>query len=310
MFANFLKKTSAAFSGWVDSSAYRKQRRNEYHIDWVRILPFIGMHLAVFAVLWVGFSWVALWTAVFLYGVRIFAIGAFYHRYFSHRTFKTSRPAQFVFALLGAMAVQRGPLWWASHHRYHHAVTDTPDDPHSMKQHGFWWSHMGWFLSDKHFFADEQRVRDWRKFPELVFLDRFDMLIPLALMLVMFLFGELLAVWAPGLGTDGWQMMIWGFFVSTVAVFHVTVSINSITHYFGKRRFSTRDESRNSWWLALLTFGEGWHNNHHHYPASTRQGFYWWEFDLTYYLLKLLSFTGLVWDLKPVPSQVLAEGRG
>ncbi|HRQ64565.1 MAG TPA: acyl-CoA desaturase [Xanthomonadaceae bacterium] len=269
-------------------------------IDWPRVLPFIGMHVACFGVIWVGFSWFALWTALALYALRMFAITGFYHRYFSHRSFRTSRVAQFVFAVLGAAAVQRGPLWWAAHHRHHHRHSDTDLDPHSPR-HGFLRSHMGWFLSRASFATDERAVRDLCRYPELRLLDRFDIVVPVLLATGLYLLGAHLAQTAPHMGTDGPQLLVWGFFVSTVALFHATVTINSLAHRYGSRRFDTRDDSRNHWLLALITFGEGWHNNHHHFPGSARQGFRWWEIDLTWYLLRLLALFGIVWDLKPVP---------
>ena len=278
-------------------------------VDWARVLPFLGMHVACLAVIWVGFSWAALGVTAALYLVRMFAITGFYHRYFSHRSFKTSRAGQFVFGLLGASAVQRGPIWWAAHHRHHHVYSDKPDDVHSPVQHGFFWSHMGWFMSHKHFAADLSRVKDLLKYPELRFLDRFDIAVPILLGAGVFLLGVLLNHLAPGLGTSGGQMLVWGFFISTVLVYHATYTINSLSHVFGRQRYDTGDASRNNVWLAVITLGEGWHNNHHHYPASVRQGFYWWEFDVTFYILKLMSFFGVIWDLKPVPHAV-REGAG
>jgi len=273
-------------------------------IDWARIVPFVGMHLACLAVFWVGVSAVAVGVALALYVLRMFAITGFYHRYFSHRTFKTSRAAQFAFAVLGASAVQRGPIWWAAHHRHHHAHSDRPDDVHSPSQRGFLWSHMGWFLSRRHFAPDLGRVRDLLRYPELRWLDRFDILVPFVLALGLLLLGKWLAAAHPALGTSGGQMLVWGFFVSTVACYHGTYTINSLCHVWGRRRYATGDESRNNFWLALITLGEGWHNNHHRYPMSTRQGFYWWEVDITYYGLRLLAALGLIWDLKPVPREV------
>ncbi len=278
-------------------------------VDWIRVLPFIGIHAACLGVLWTGWSPVAVGMAVALYVLRMFAITGFYHRYFSHRTFKTSRGAQFVFALLGASAAQRGPLWWAAHHREHHQHADTAEDAHSPGEHGFLWSHMGWFLSRKNYATRLNRVRDLARFPELRWLDRNDALAPVDLGTGLFLLGVLLEVVAPGLGTNGWQMLVWGFFISTVAVYHATYTINSLAHRFGRQPYDTGDESRNSFLLALITFGEGWHNNHHRYPASARQGFRWWEVDLTYYGLRALAAMGLIWDLRPVPARILAEGR-
>jgi stearoyl-CoA desaturase (delta-9 desaturase) len=273
-------------------------------IDWARIVPFAGMHLACLGVLWVGVSPVAVGVAVALYVLRMFAITGFYHRYFSHRTFKTSRGVQFVFAVLGAAAVQRGPIWWAAHHRHHHAHSDQPEDAHSPVQRGFLWSHMGWFLSRRHFAPDWGRVRDLMRFPELRWLDRYDILVPFALAVGLLVLGRVLDAHWPGLGTSGAQMLVWGFFVSTVACYHGTYSINSLCHVWGRRRYATGDGSRNNFLLALITLGEGWHNNHHRYPMSARQGFYWWEIDLTYYGLRLLALLGLVRDLKPVPREV------
>jgi stearoyl-CoA desaturase (delta-9 desaturase) len=270
-------------------------------VEWARIIPFIAMHVVCLSVIWVGWSPVAVLVAVIGYLVRMFAITGFYHRYFSHRSFKTSRVGQFIFGLLGASAVQRGPVWWAAHHRHHHAYSDRLEDPHSPIAHGFIRSHMGWFLTRKGFAPDLRRVRDLLQFPELRWLDRFDILVPVALAVGMFGLGVLLEHVAPELGTTGWQMLVWGFFVSTVACYHGTYTINSLSHVFGKQRYRTGDASRNNFWLALITLGEGWHNNHHHYPSAARQGFYWWEIDITYYVLKVLSWLGIIWDLKPVP---------
>jgi stearoyl-CoA desaturase (Delta-9 desaturase) len=273
-------------------------------IDWTRIVPFILMHAACLGVIWVGVSAFAVGVAVALYVIRMFAITGFYHRYFSHRTFKTSRAAQFAFGLLGASAVQRGPVWWAAHHRHHHAYSDRPEDPHSPVHRGFLMSHMGWFLTRGGFRPDLRRVRDLMRFPELRWLDRFDIAVPVALAVGLLLAGNWLAANRPELGTDGGQLLVWGFFISTVVTYHATYTINSLCHVFGRRRYATRDESRNNAWLALLTLGEGWHNNHHYYPSSVRQGFYWWEVDLTWYGLKLLSWLGIIWDLKPIPAEV------
>lgn len=273
-------------------------------IDWGRSLPFLLMHVVCLAAFWTGVSPVAILAAVIAYGVRMFAITGFYHRYFSHRSFKTSRAAQFVFAVLGAAAVQRGPIWWAAHHRHHHAHSDQKDDVHSPVQHGFWRAHLGWFLNIKGFAPDYGLVKDLMRYPELRWLDRFDLVIPVLLGVAMFALGVLLEHSAPQLGTNGWQMLVWGFFISTVVCSHATYTINSLSHVFGSQRYRTGDTSRNNWLLALITLGEGWHNNHHHYPNSTRQGFYWWEYDITFYILKVLNWCGIIRDLKPVPIAV------
>lgn len=265
------------------------------------------MHLVCFAVLWVGVSPIALAMAFALYALRMFALTGFYHRYFSHKTFRTSRAVQFVFALIGAACVQRGPLWWAAHHRDHHRNADTPLDPHSPGVHGFLWSHIGWFLTPRAFRTDLDRVRDLAVYPELRWLDRYDVAVPALLAVALYATGAVLQHLAPGLRTSGAQMLIWGFFVSTVALFHATVTINSLAHRYGSRPYATRDDSRNNLWLALITFGEGWHNNHHFFPGSARQGFRWWQIDLTWYGLKLMEQLGLVYDLKPVPAWVRAK---
>lgn len=294
-----------AVVNWFDTSASVPiEGPAADRIDWLRVVPFIGLHLACFGVIWVGVSPFAVGVAAALYLLRMFAITAFYHRYFSHRAFRTSRLLQFVFGLIGASSVQRGPLWWAAHHRHHHRHADQPADLHSPVQHGFWKSHMGWFMTPRAFGVDFKAIPDLEKYPELRFLDRFDILLPVALAAGLYLLGNILEQHAPGLHTSGPQLLVWGFFVSTIVLFHATVTINSLAHVWGKRRYATRDDSRNNLLLALITLGEGWHNNHHHYPASVRQGFYWWEIDITWYTLKLMSWLGLVWDLKPVPPRI------
>ncbi|HEX8777035.1 MAG TPA: fatty acid desaturase [Rhodanobacter sp.] len=278
-------------------------------MDWIRGAPFVALHLASLPVIWVGVSPAALIVAAALYAVRMFALTGFYHRYFSHKTFRTSRAVQFVFAVIGAACVQRGPLWWAAHHRNHHRHADTALDPHSPGVHGFLWSHMGWFLTPRAFRTELDRVPDLAKYPELRWLDRYDIAVPVLLAVALYFLGVLLQHVAPQWHTSGGQMLVWGFFVSTVVLFHATVTINSLAHRFGSRRFATGDDSRNNPWLALLTFGEGWHNNHHYFPGSARQGFRWWEVDLTWYGLKLMALLGLVRDLKPVPAWVLGKAE-
>ncbi len=291
---------------WFDTNAQIElDPARADRIDWLRATPYIGLHLACLGVFWVGVSGCAVGVALALYAVRMFALTGFYHRYFAHRAFKTSRPVQFLFAALGATCVQRGPLWWAAHHRNHHRHTDTAADPHSPRQHGFWWSHSGWFLTPRGFRTDWEAIPDLRRFPELRFIDRFDLLMPVLLALAIFLLGQWLQRHVPQLGTDGPQLLVWGFFVSTVALFHATFTINSLAHRFGSRRFDTRDDSRNNLWLALLTFGEGWHNNHHFFPGAARQGFRWWEVDTTWYGLKAMAWIGLIRELKPVPAGLL-----
>jgi len=281
--------------------------KDGHHMDRVRTIPFVALHVGVFTVFWVGWSPVAVTAAVVLYVVRMFAITGFYHRFFSHRSFRTSRWMQFVFAFIGATAAQRGPLWWAANHRIHHSHSDQPADVHSPVHHGLWWSHMGWFLTHDQLSTKLKRIKDFARYPELRFLDRFDVLVPLILAVRVFLFGEWLGSAYPNLGTNGWQMLVWGFVISTVALWHGTFTINSLSHRFGSRRYATPDDSRNNLLLALLTLGEGWHNNHHQYSSSARQGFRWWEIDLTYYLLRGFELCGFIWDIRPVPAWVLNQ---
>ena len=303
-------KTAGLLRSWFDAYAVPTGGEGGDRADWARIVPFILLHLGCLLVFLTGYSAVAIGVAVFLYAARMFAITAFYHRYFSHRAFAVSRPVQFAFAFLGNMSAQRGPLWWAAHHRKHHKHSDTDRDSHSPHAHSLLWSHMGWFTTPNGFHTDLDQVRDFARYPELRFLDRFDIIAPMVLLLSLYFGGELLAAYAPALGTSGWQMVAWGFFVSTTVLFHVSCLVNSAGHRTGRRRYATDDHSRNSLWLALLTFGEGWHNNHHYYPVSARQGFYWWEVDLSYYALRGMQMVGLVRDLRPLPRAVRAgEGR-
>ncbi len=289
---------------WLDNSQTTINAQNSQHIDWWRVIPFVLLHIACLAVVWVGWSWFALAFALLSYGLRMFAITGFYHRYFSHKAFHTSRSMQFIFAILGATAVQRGPLWWASHHRQHHAYSDRAEDAHSPVQHGLIWSHIGWFLADINFPTKTERIKELLKFPELRFLDRFDVIVPIVFALAIFGLGVYLEQAAPQLATNGWQLLVWGFVIATVLLYHATFSVNSLAHTWGKRRYQTIDQSRNNWLIALLTLGEGWHNNHHHYPGAARQGFYWWELDFTYYGLKAMAYLGLIWDLRTVPAHI------
>jgi stearoyl-CoA desaturase (Delta-9 desaturase) len=291
--------------GWLDNQQYQPPAyANAESIDWWRVLPFVALHIALFSLFWVGWSPFAVMFALLMYVVRMFAVTGFYHRYFAHKTFQTSRIAQFLFALVGATAVQRGPLWWAAHHRSHHVHADQPQDIHSPHQHGLLWSHLGWFLSHANFKTQVDRVRELTRFKELCWLDRFDSLVPIALAFGLFGLGELLRQYASALQTNGWQLLVWGFVVSTIALYHATFCVNSLAHVWGSRRYATRDHSRNNLLIAIFTLGEGWHNNHHHFPGSAKQGFYWWEIDFTYYGLKVLEAMGLIWNLKQVPVDV------
>ncbi len=296
---------------WVDSDYFPggaddvRKRPNKF--EWSRCVPFLFIHAGCIAVIWTGWSWTAAIAAVLLYMVRMFAITGFYHRYFSHRTFQTSRLVQFLFAVLGNSSVQRGPLWWASTHRHHHQYSDQEEDKHSPGVRGFVWSHIGWMTSSRNFPTDYQLVKDLAKYPELVFLNRFDLLVPALLGAGLYGLGAWLNAMWPALGTSGWQMVVWGFFISTTVLLHATLFINSLAHVWGRQRFKTGDDSRNSFMLAAITLGEGWHNNHHRYMNSARQGFYWWEIDPTYWGLKILSWMRIIRKLKPVPRSIYEE---
>ncbi len=274
-------------------------------IDWYRAVPFIAVHLACFAVILTGISAVAVGVAVALYVVRMFFITAIYHRYFSHRSYRAGRIVQFAMAVLGSTAGQRGPLWWAGHHREHHLTSDTPDDPHSPVQHGFLYSHTLWFLTKGSFVTPSHRVRDWYRFPELVWLERFEWVPFVGLGALCFGLGVLLESYAPQLGTTGPQLLVVGFLWSSVALYHGTYSTNSIAHKYGRRRFDTSDDSRNNGWVAFLTLGEGWHNNHHRFPVSARHGLSRWELDPTWWGLRILCRMGLIRDLRVVPRSVM-----
>lgn len=300
------------FIQWFDSDycpeGASKVRNEPDKVDWTRVMPFVALHLGCLGAIWVGVSPVALISAVALYFIRMFAVTGVHHRYFSHKTYSTSRVGQFLMALFAGTTVQRGSLWWAYHHRHHHQHSDGPEDAHSPHVHGFWWSHIGWITSRRNFPTDYSKIKDLAKFKELVWLNRFDLVVPAVFAALIYLSGVLMERYAPGLGTNGPQMLVWAFFISTTALFHGTACINSMAHLMGRRRYKTDDDSRNSFILALITLGEGWHNNHHRYQSSTRNGFYWWEIDITYYLLKMLSWTGFIWGLKAVPQSILDEG--
>jgi stearoyl-CoA desaturase (delta-9 desaturase) len=268
-------------------------QRGKFEISWGAV-PFVFVNVMALGALWTGFGWTEIWICLALFWIRMFWITAGYHRYFAHRSFKTSRVMQFVFAFMGATACQRGPLWWAGHHRNHHRYSDQPEDIHSPK-HGFWWSHVGWLLTPRFNGTPTHRIKDLAKYPELRWLDRWFLLPPTLLGLTV------LAVWGPA-------ALFIGFFLSTAILLQATFLINSMAHIMGSRRYVTNDTSRNSLILALLTCGEGWHNNHHYHQSSVRQGFYWWEIDISYMILKVFQWFGLIWDLK-VPSKEMMESN-
>jgi len=279
--------------------AVKGRRRNAVRLpDWVKSLPFFGLHLAAFSIFFTSVHTVDWIMCGALYVVRMFGITGGYHRYFAHRTYKTSRPFQFVLAWLGCTALQKGPLWWAGHHRHHHKHSDTEEDVHSPISKTICDAHVGWVIDTANDETRWQVLGDLKKFPELVWMNKWHW-VP-GLTLIPLCFGVSLL----GGGT-GWGGLAAGFFLSTVLTYHGTFFINSLAHLWGSRRYETTDRSRNNFWLAIITLGEGWHNNHHHYQSSTRNGFFWWEIDISYYTIKALSWVGLVWDLREPPKKLL-----
>jgi len=263
--------------------------------DWVSAIPFFLVHLAPLGAIFVTVTWKDWALCAVLYVTRMFCITAGYHRYFAHRTYKMSRIPQFLMAFGGTTAVQKGPLWWASHHRIHHRYTDLDGDVHSPRE-GFWWSHVGWILSTKYKDTDFDGIKDFAAFAELRWLEKRNWLGPWALAIASFLL-------------LGWGGLLIGFFLSTVLLWHGTFLVNSMAHIVGRRRYATPDTSRNSFVIAIITGGEGWHNNHHYLPASVRQGFRWWEFDPTWYALKGMAALHLVRDLRSPPARLLDQAR-
>ena len=255
-------------------------------------LPFALVHVGCLAAIWTGVTLPAVVICIALYVLRMVAIGAGYHRYFSHRSFATSRAFQFILAFLAQSSTQKSVLWWAAIHRHHHLHSDTEQDVHSPRQRGFFYSHLGWMFNRKFDEPDLTKVGDLTRYPELMWLHRYEQAPSVVLALLCLLIA-------------GWAGLVVGFLWSTVLVYHATFSINSLAHVRGKKRYVTGDDSRNNLLLALLTMGEGWHNNHHAYQSSVRQGFKWWEVDPTYYVLTALSWIGIVWDLRSPPEAVL-----
>ncbi|MEC8865896.1 MAG: fatty acid desaturase [Verrucomicrobiota bacterium] len=301
---------SFSISKWVcpPPETFDSPEGEEGPVEWLRCLPFVLIHIAALSAFFFPLLWPGVLLAIFSYTVRMFCITAFYHRYFSHRAFKTSRFVQFAGAFVACSAGQRGPLWWAAHHRRHHRHSDTEYDVHSPKKRSLFWSHMLWFMTEYSVPTFLKEVKDLLKFPELRFLNRYDWIPVVALAASCYGLGSL-SFFQTATGLNGVTTFIWGFLIPTIFLYHGTFAVNSLAHLFGRKRYKTDDESRNNLWIALFTLGEGWHNNHHFYPISARQGFFAWEIDLTYYLLKLLSLFGIVRDLRPVPAWVKEKGR-
>ncbi len=268
-------------------------------------IAMVGAHLACLAALETGVSAIALKVAGLAYLLRAFGVTAGYHRLLAHASFKAARPTQFVLSLLGALATQGGPLWWVSHHRNHHRYTDRREDLHSPRQRGFWYSHIGWMWDKASFETPATNVKELYRLPEIKALQRYYPLLILAQALGFYGLGALLAYQYPDSGTSGAQMLVWGFIISTVCLWHATFMVNSVCHVWGKRSYATDDASTNNPLVAFLTLGEGWHNNHHKFAYSARHGLKWWQIDLTYLSLRCLEAVGLVADLK-LPRKVAA----
>lgn len=263
------------------------------------VIAFWLVQVSAVTVFFVPFSWglVALWAGAHF--VRAVGLTLTFHRYFAHRAFKMGRVTQFLWAFIGTAAMQKGPLWWAGHHITHHKYADREGDPHSPYVSGFYYAHIGWFLNDvRHdkVEATNPVVRDFGKFPEIRWLDRYFVVPPVLWAAAMYAIG-------------GFPWLAWGFFLPTVTLAHATFAINTINHLYGWRRFNTADESRNNPLTAFFAVGEGWHNNHHRFQRAARNGFYWWEFDPTYYVIRIMGWFGLAWDIQPVPERIYREAR-
>ncbi len=290
--------TAPIESAWILPTAEERasaQPAKRSLLSWVNIVVFFAIQAGSLLVFFVDFEvrYLVLFAATFY--IRLWAITAGYHRYFSHRTYRTSRVMQFALALLGTAALQKGPLWWAAVHRNHHQHTDDSGDPHSPRS-GFYHAHQGWIVGADWEHTRPEHVRDLARYPELRWLDRWHMVGPLLTAALCY-------------AIAGWGGVVWGFLLSTTLCWHATYSINSLAHRMGRRRYETGDDSRNSFFLALLTLGEGWHNNHHFHQSCTRQGFYWWEIDITYYILRAMQSVGLIWGIKRPPARVYAPQK-
>lgn len=278
----------------MQSSSQNPTERSTWETYFLYIFGGITiLHLACFGAFWTGVHTIDWVVCFLLYFIRMFAITGGYHRYFSHRTYKTSRWFQFILAFVAQTSSQKGALWWAAHHREHHRESDTLNDVHSPVRKGFLYSHIGWLYRLQNDYTPYEKISDFSKYPELVFLNKNWLIPPVTL-------GVFIGLWL------GWSGLIVGFCLSTVLLWHGTFTINSLSHIYGYQDYYTGDHSKNNWLLSIITLGEGWHNNHHFYQSSTRQGFKWWQVDITYYILKLISWIGLVWDLREPPAEVLA----
>jgi stearoyl-CoA desaturase (delta-9 desaturase) len=246
-----------------------------------------GLHLVgIVSLFFIPFSWRYVGIFLLSYFFGMFFITAGYHRYFSHRSFKLARVPQFILAFMAQASAQKGILWWAANHRDHHIHSDTEQDLHSPVQKGFWYSHMGWIFDPSTQGYNRKKIADFGKYPELRFLDKYHWI-------------PTVTVGALFLAIGGISAFLWGYVLTIICLYQASYCVNSLAHVYGSRRFNTTDESRNNLWLAIITLGEGWHNNHHHCKSSCRQGYKWYEIDMTFYLLTVLSWVGIVKDIRP-----------
>ena len=270
-------------------------------------LPFLSVHIGAIYALTISPSPFALFMVFLMYFIRMFGITAGFHRLFSHRSFKTNRAFQFFLAYAATCSAQMGPIWWASHHRHHHKYTEQIEDPHTPTLKGFFWAHVGWIMSPVNSPTKEEYVGDLMKYPELKWLDKYHYFAPFSLVILLYGLGEFMAVNYAQYNTNGMELVLWGFFVSTVLLYHATFMVNSVCHVFGHRTYDTKDGSVNNFLVAILTLGEGWHNNHHAFPNSEKQGHKWYQIDISHYILWCLSKIGVVWKIRDVPEDSIKE---
>ncbi len=261
-----------------------KEEAQPLAFNWVTIGFFIAVHLVALLSPWF-FSWSALGVTVFLHWL-LGSIGIClgYHRLLSHRSFQVPKLLEYVFATIGSLAIQGGPIFWVGGHRQHHAYTeDLEKDPYSSRR-GFWWSHMAWLLYKRPQFFDYETYKktapDLARDPYYRWLDRYFLLLQIPLAALLYALG-------------GWSFVIYGIFLRAVVLWHSTWLIDSAAHFWGYRSFEVEDDSRNLWWAAILTYGEGWHNNHHAHPNAAKAGMRWWEIDPTWWVIQGLKTVGL-----------------
>jgi fatty-acid desaturase len=261
---------------------------NRDKLNWLTASVMVAFHILAVAALFV-FSWQALFVSLFLYWMATgLGISLGYHRLHTHRSYRTPKLLEYFFAICGTLTLEGGPLFWVATHRVHHQYSDHEGDPHTPRDGGFW-AHMGWILFGEGHHSDTALMSKYA--PDLA-ADPFYRLLNTYHYVPLVVLGLVL------LAVGGWPLVLWGVFLRVVVGLHATWLVNSATHMWGRRRFNTRDDSRNSWWVALLTFGEGWHNNHHAYPTSARHGLAWYEVDLSWLSLRLMRLFGLARDIR------------